>query len=46
MERLKGNFNFYERIRETSNSARLKENLRFGVWAEFAMTITFLSNIT
>ena len=28
------------------NSARLKDHLRSGVWAECAMTVTFLSNIT
>ena len=37
---------FYGRIRATLNSAGLKEKLRSGVWAECAMTITFLSNIT
>jgi hypothetical protein len=28
------------------NSARLKDHLRSGVWAECAMTVTYLSNIT
>jgi hypothetical protein len=28
------------------NSAGLKDHLRSGVWAEYAMTVTYLSNIT
>lgn len=28
------------------NSAGLKKNLRLGVWTEYALTVTFLSNIT
>jgi hypothetical protein len=28
------------------NSAGLKDQLRLGVWAECALTVTFLSNIT
>ena len=37
---------FFGRIRAMLNSAGLKDNLRSGVWAECAMTVTFLSNIT
>jgi hypothetical protein len=37
---------FFGRIRAMLNSAGLKDHLRSGVWAECAMTVTFLSNIT
>ena len=37
---------FYGRIGATLNYAGLKDRLRNGVWAEFARTVTFLSNIT
>jgi hypothetical protein len=37
---------FFGRIRDMLNSAGLKDHLRLGVWAECAMTVTFLSNIT
>ena len=36
---------FYGRIRAMLNCAGLKDHLRNGVWAECAMTVTFLSNI-
>ena len=36
---------FYGRIRAMLNFAGLKDHLRNGVWAECAMTVTFLSNI-
>jgi hypothetical protein len=37
---------FFGRIRAMLNSAGLKDHLRSGVWAECAMTVTYLSNIT
>jgi hypothetical protein len=37
---------FFERIRAMLNSAGVKDQLRSGFWAECAMTLTFLSNIT
>jgi hypothetical protein len=37
---------FFGRIRALLKSAGLKDHLRSGVWAECAMTVTFLSNIT
>jgi hypothetical protein len=37
---------FFGRIRAMLNSAGLKDQLRLGVWAESALTVTFLSNIT
>jgi hypothetical protein len=37
---------FFGRIRAMLNSSGLKDNLRSGVRAECAMTVTFLSNIT
>jgi hypothetical protein len=37
---------FFGRTRAMLNSAGLKDHLRSGVWAECAMTVTYLSNIT
>jgi hypothetical protein len=37
---------FFGRIRAMLSSAGFTEDLRSGVWAECAMTVTFLSNIT
>jgi hypothetical protein len=37
---------FFGRIRAMLNSSGLKDHLRSGVWAECAMTVTYLSNIT
>jgi hypothetical protein len=37
---------FFGRIRAMLNSAGNKDQLRSGVWAECAMTVTFLSNVT
>jgi hypothetical protein len=37
---------FFGRIRAMLNSAGVKDQLRSGVWAECAMTVTFLSNVT
>jgi hypothetical protein len=37
---------FFGRIRAMLNSAGLKDHLRSGIWAECAMTVTYLSNIT
>jgi hypothetical protein len=37
---------FFGRIRAMLNSASVKNQLRSGVWAECAITVTFLSNIT
>jgi hypothetical protein len=37
---------FFGRIKAMLNSAGLKDHLRSGVWAECAMTVTYLSNIT
>ena len=37
---------FYGRIRASLNGAGLKDDLRSGVWAECARTVTFLHNIT
>jgi hypothetical protein len=37
---------FYGKIRASLNCAGLKDELRSGVWAECARTITFLHNIT
>jgi transposase InsO family protein len=37
---------FFGRIRAMLNSVGLKDQLRYGVWAECAMTATYLSNIT
>jgi hypothetical protein len=37
---------FFGRIRVMLNSAGVKDQLRSGVWAECAMTVTFLSNVT
>jgi transposase InsO family protein len=37
---------FFGRIRAMLNSDGLKDHLRSGVWAECAMTVTYLSNIT
>jgi hypothetical protein len=37
---------FYGRIRASLNCAELKDELRSGVWAECARTITFLHNTT
>jgi hypothetical protein len=37
---------FFGRIRALLNSAGLKDHLRSGVWAECAMTVTYLSNNT
>jgi hypothetical protein len=37
---------FFGRIRAMLNSAGLNNHLRSGVWAECAMTVTYLSNIT
>jgi transposase InsO family protein len=37
---------FFGRIRTMLNSAGLKYHLISGVWAECALTVTFLSNIT
>jgi hypothetical protein len=37
---------FFGRIRAMLNSAGVKDQLRSGVWAECAMTVTFLSNLT
>jgi hypothetical protein len=37
---------FFGRIRAMLNNAGVKDQLRSGVWAECAMTVTFLSNVT
>jgi hypothetical protein len=37
---------FFGRIRAMLNSVGVKDQLRSGVWAECAMTVTFLSNVT
>jgi hypothetical protein len=37
---------FFGRIRAALNNAGLEEVIKSGVWAEFARTTTFLSNIT
>jgi hypothetical protein len=37
---------FFGRIRAMLNSAGVKDQLRSGVWAECAITVTFLSNVT
>jgi hypothetical protein len=37
---------FFGRIRAMLNSSGVKDQLRSGVWAECAMTVTFLSNVT
>jgi hypothetical protein len=37
---------FFGRIRAMLNSVSVKDQLRSGVWAECAMTVTFLSNVT
>jgi hypothetical protein len=37
---------FFGRIRAMLNSTGLKDHLRSGVWTEYAMTVTYLSNIT
>jgi hypothetical protein len=37
---------FFGRIRAMLNSAGVEDQLRSGVWAEFAMTVMFLSNFT
>jgi hypothetical protein len=37
---------FFGRIRAMLNSAGVKDQLRYGVWAECTMTVTFLSNLT
>jgi hypothetical protein len=37
---------FFGRIRVILNSVGVKDQLRSGVWEEFAMTVTFLSNVT
>jgi hypothetical protein len=37
---------FFGRIRAMLNSAGVKDQLRSGVWAECAMTVMFLSNVT
>jgi hypothetical protein len=37
---------FFVRIRAMLNSAGLKDQLRLGVWAECALTVTIVSNIT
>jgi hypothetical protein len=37
--------NFFGRIRAMLNSAVVKDQLRSRVWAECAMTVTFLSNV-
>jgi hypothetical protein len=36
----------FGKIRAMLNSAGVKDQLRSGVWAEYAMTVTFLSNVT
>jgi hypothetical protein len=47
MVKLKVKFQtFFGRIRAILNIAGLKDHLRSGVWAECAMTFTYLSNIT
>jgi hypothetical protein len=37
---------FFGRIRAMLNSAGVKDQLRSGIWAEFAMTVMFLLNVT
>jgi hypothetical protein len=37
---------FFWRIKGMLNSEGLKDQLRSGVWAECALTVTFLSNLT
>jgi hypothetical protein len=37
---------FFGRIRAMLNSAGVKDPLRSGVWAECAMKVTFLLNVT
>jgi hypothetical protein len=37
---------FFGRIKAILNSDDVKDQLRSGVWAEFSMTVTFLSNVT
>jgi hypothetical protein len=37
---------YFGRIRAMLNSVGVKDQLRSGVWAECAMTVTFLSNVT
>jgi hypothetical protein len=37
---------FFGRIRVILDIAGVKDQLRSGVWEEFAMTVTFLSNLT
>jgi hypothetical protein len=37
---------FFGRIRAMLNSTGDKDQVRSGVWAECAMTVTFLSNVT
>jgi hypothetical protein len=37
---------FFGRIRSMLNSAGAKDQFRSGVWAECAMTVTFLLNVT
>jgi hypothetical protein len=36
---------FFRRIRAMINSADVKDQLRSGIWAECAMTVTLLSNV-
>jgi hypothetical protein len=38
-------YTFFGRIKAMLNSAGVKDQPRFGIWAECAMTVTFLSNV-